>query len=121
LLSRLGLLRRAGALVLGREEVGRRVEGLALLALADDLSAGSRREVAELVGGRACERLPTMAEVGAAVGGRPVGVVGAPAGGATTALARAIARWSGVEGSASVGDDAPATVADEDDDAPPSP
>ncbi len=96
-LSRLGLLRRAGELVLGRDEVARRQAELPFVALADDLSAGSRHEVGEQLSGRTTSRLPTMAEVGAAVGGRPVGVVAARAGGATRALEQAIARWSGVE------------------------
>jgi hypothetical protein len=96
-LSRLGLLRRAGDLVLGREEVARRQAALPFIALADDLSAGSRHEVSEMLAGRAASRLPTMAEVGAAVGGRPVGVVAAVDGGATRALVRAIERWNGVD------------------------
>jgi hypothetical protein len=95
-LGRLGLLRRQGELVLGRDEVARRAPALALFALADDLSTGSRREVLESLGGRACARLPAMADVGAAVGTRPVGVLGAPAGKATRALEAALARWSGV-------------------------
>jgi predicted RNA-binding protein YlxR (DUF448 family) len=95
-LSRLGLLRRAGDLVLGRDEVARRQHELSFVALADDLSDGSRREVDEQLGGRATLRLPAMAEVGAAVGGRPVGVVGARAGGAARALEQALGRWSGV-------------------------
>jgi hypothetical protein len=95
-LARLGLLRRAGDLVLGRDEVIRQKDSLVWLAFADDLSAGSRHEVLEGLEGRACARLPAMSAVGAAVGGRPVGVVGARAGGATRALTLAVDRWSGV-------------------------
>ncbi len=94
-LARLGLLRRQGDLVLGRDDVARQADGLVFLGLADDLSAGSRREVLESLDGRPCARLPPMAAVGAAVGTRPVGVVGARGGGATDALGRAVARWSG--------------------------
>jgi predicted RNA-binding protein YlxR (DUF448 family) len=99
-LSRLGLLRRAGTLVLGRDEVVRRRDELALCGFADDLSAGSRHEVGEQLDGRAMVRFPPMAEVGAAVGTRPVGVVGVcGGGGAARALARALERWSAVEAS----------------------
>jgi hypothetical protein len=96
-LARLGLLRRAGSLVLGREEVFRRAESLDVVAVADDLSRSSREEVARALGTRATIRLPAMALVGAAVGGRPVGVLGIADRAMAQSMTRAVDRWSGVE------------------------
>jgi predicted RNA-binding protein YlxR (DUF448 family) len=97
--DRLGLLRRQGSLLLGRDEVIRRLVELAAVGLATDLSDNSRHEVRERAPDAVFLVLPTMAEVGAAVGERPVGVVGIPRRGAE-ALQAAIARWVGVGGMA---------------------
>jgi len=93
--DRLGLMRRQGALLLGRDEVVRRLEELAAVGLATDLSDNSRHEVTERAPGATFVVLPSMEVVGAAVGERPVGVVGIPRRGAE-ALQVAIARWLGV-------------------------
>jgi predicted RNA-binding protein YlxR (DUF448 family) len=97
--DRLGLMRRQGSLLLGRDEVVRRLEELAAVGLATDLSDNSRHEVTERAPGATFVVLPTMEIVGAAVGERPVGVVGIPRRGAE-ALQAAIARWLGVGGTA---------------------
>lgn len=98
-LERLGLLRRRGALITGREEVLRRVADLAAIGLASDLSDGSRHELSE----RATVpliALPTMPEVTAAIGhDKPVGVVGVPRVEGAGLLA-ALRRWHSLEATA---------------------
>lgn len=78
--ERLGLLRRQGALITGRDEVVRAVEREALMAIgvAADLSANSRHELAERAPGMTQITLPPMEAIGAAIGTRDVGVVGIP-------------------------------------------
>ncbi len=77
--ERLGLLRRQGDLILGRDDVVRRIAELLGIGLASDLSENSRHELHERAAGVAFVPLPTMAEVSAAVGhDRAVGVVGLP-------------------------------------------
>ena len=95
--DRLGLMRRQGSLLLGRDEVVRRLEEMAAVGLATDLSDNSRHEITERAPGATFVVLPSMEIVGAAVGERPVGVVGIPRRGAE-ALQAAIARWLGVGG-----------------------
>jgi predicted RNA-binding protein YlxR (DUF448 family) len=80
-LQALGLLRKAGQLVAGRDEVARAVVdgaavgggGAATLVLAADLSANSRAEVEPLLATRA--NGPPMADIGAAIGRKPTGVL----------------------------------------------
>ena len=88
----LGLLRRQGTLILGREEVVRRAADLAGIGLASDLSDNSRHELDERAVGVTVFALPAMADVGKATGNRPVGVVGLPKRGSEQLIA-AIARW----------------------------
>jgi predicted RNA-binding protein YlxR (DUF448 family) len=77
--ERLGLLRRQGDLILGRDDVVRRLAELGGIGLASDLSENSRHELAERAVGATFVPLPSMAEVSAAVGhDRAVGVVGIP-------------------------------------------
>lgn len=79
----LGLVRRAGALVAGRDEVARAVERTAertaergptdVLVLAADLSARSRGDVKDLAAVAIAG--PPMADIGAAIGRKPTGVL----------------------------------------------
>jgi predicted RNA-binding protein YlxR (DUF448 family) len=105
----LGLLRRQGTLILGREEVVRRAPDLAAIGLATDLSDNSRHELTERAPGVPQLALPTMAEIGQATGGRPVGVVGVPVRGGDP-LHNAVRRWQAVVG-AVAGGSAPAAEA----------
>lgn len=79
-LSRLGLLRRQGSLIVGRDDVIRQVERLAFVGIAADLSANSRKEVSEawksLPTPPTTLPLPPMADLADALGTRAVGVVG---------------------------------------------
>ena len=100
-LSRLGLLRRQGLLVLGRDEVIRKIAGLAVIGLAVDLSENSRHEVTEALQKAAPSTplatlaLPSMADIADAVGSRVVGVVGVGKGGGVDAFVVALRRWAG--------------------------
>jgi predicted RNA-binding protein YlxR (DUF448 family)/ribosomal protein L7Ae-like RNA K-turn-binding protein len=78
--ERLGLLRRQGALIVGRDEVIRAAERFNLVAigLAHDLSENSRHELQERAPTMTTITLPSMEQMGVAVGTRPVGVVGIP-------------------------------------------
>ncbi len=93
----LGLLRRQGTLILGREEVVRRAADLAGIGLAADLSDNSRHELDERAVGATIFALPAMVDVGKATGGRPVGVVGLPKRGSEQLIA-AITRWQATLG-----------------------
>lgn len=115
-LARLQLLRRQGQLVLGRDEVFRRAGALRAVALAADLSANSRAEVAEALSTPASSTetpasstgtpstttlpppvtLPPMERLGEALGTRAVGVVGLPMLPASDSLLTALARWHGL-------------------------
>ena len=94
----LGLMRRQGSLVPGREDVVRRASELMAVGLAADLSDNSRHEIEERVPDLQRVMLPPMAELGQAIGmqDRPAGVVGIPKFGGAGLLA-AIARWQGVK------------------------
>ncbi len=91
--ERLGLARRRGALVLGREAALQEQPKLVAIGLAADLSQNSRDELTE----RATVplvTLPTMAELTAAVGhDREVGVVGIVG---DASLLSAVTRWQAV-------------------------
>lgn len=77
--DRLGLMRRQGSLVLGRDDAIRQLAAMAGIGLALDLSDNSRHEVAERAPQAVLVTLPSMADVTSAVGhDRPVGVVGIP-------------------------------------------
>lgn len=118
-LARLQLLRRQGQLVLGRDEVFRRAGTLRAVALAADLSANSRAEVAEALWSTSTPAsstetpasttgttststlpppvtLPPMERLGDALGTRAVGVVGLPMLPASDSLLTALARWHGL-------------------------
>lgn len=89
-LDRLGLMRRQGSLILGRDDVIRQMAGLSAIGLAGDLSDNTRHEVAERAAGAVLVTLPPMARVSAAVGhDRPVGVIGIPKKGGEALLAAA--------------------------------
>ena len=100
--ERLGLLRRQGALILGRDEVVRAAErrGLIAVGVAQDLSDRSRDELRERAPGMIQVTLPTMEVVGGAVGTRPVGIVGVPRLGGER-LQAAATRWARYMGLAS--------------------
>lgn len=74
-LTGLGLVRKAGALVAGRDEVARAAaEGrAAALVLAEDLSERSRGDVRAEAQVRVSG--PAMADIGAAIGRKPTGVL----------------------------------------------
>jgi predicted RNA-binding protein YlxR (DUF448 family) len=89
--DRLGLLRRQGSLVLGRDDAIRHLPELVGIGLAVDLSENSRHELHERVVGATFVTLPPMAEVTAAVGhDRAVGVVGIPRRGGEALLQAAL-------------------------------
>ena len=95
--ARLGLLRRQGALVLGRDDVVRRSAELAGVALAVDVSANTRHEMEERLPERSFGALPAMAIISAAMGlDRPVGVVGIGKGLAGSQMVVALARQAGL-------------------------
>jgi uncharacterized protein len=89
--DRLGLLRRQGSLILGRDDAIRHLPELAGIGLAVDLSENSRHELHERAAGATLVTLPPMAEVMAAVGhDRAVGVVGIPKRGGDALLQAAV-------------------------------
>jgi predicted RNA-binding protein YlxR (DUF448 family) len=89
--DRLGLLRRQGSLILGRDDTIRHLPELAGIGLALDLSENSRHELHERAAGATLVTLPPMAEVTAAVGhDRAVGVVGIPKRGGDALLQAAL-------------------------------
>ena len=95
-LARLGLLRRQGDLVLGRDEVARSKINLAFVGLSGDLSENSQHEVKETLSGIEILPFPPMAVVGDALGVRPVGVVGVLKSHGVDGLKSALARAGGV-------------------------
>ena len=97
-LARLGLLRRQGDLVLGRDDVARRQENLAFVGISVDLSDNSRHEVTETLTSMELVAFPPMAVVGQALGVRPVGVVGVMQSHGVEGLKAALARFLGVAG-----------------------
>jgi len=89
--DRLGLLRRQGSLILGRDDAIRHLPDLAGIGLAIDLSENSRHELQERAVGATLVTLPPMVEVTAAVGhDRAVGVVGIPKRGGDALLQAAV-------------------------------
>lgn len=74
----LGLLRRAGRLAAGRDDVARALEAGTVTAfvLSSDLSERTRRDVEARAGGLPVVTGPAQAEVGRAVGRKPTGVLG---------------------------------------------
>lgn len=74
----LGLLRRAGRLAAGRDDVQRALEAgtVTALVLSRDLSERTRREVATRAGQLPVVPGPSQEEVGRAVGRKPTGVLG---------------------------------------------
>ncbi|MDP2340330.1 MAG: YlxR family protein [Deltaproteobacteria bacterium] len=96
LLARLGLLRRQGQLILGRDDVARRLINLAFVGLSTDLSDNSRHEVKETLKDLEQVAFPAMAVVGEALGVRPVGVVGVLKGHGVEGLKASLARAAGV-------------------------
>ncbi len=97
-LARLGLLRRQGDLILGRDDAARRQLNLAFVGLSVDLSENSLHEVKESLPGVETLPLPSMDVIGAALGVRPVGVVGVLKGHGVAGLKTAIARCIDVAG-----------------------
>jgi predicted RNA-binding protein YlxR (DUF448 family) len=95
-LARLGLLRRQGQLILGRDDVARRMINLAFVGLSIDLSENSRHEVKETLIDVELVPFAPMAVVGEALGVRPVGVVGVLKGGSVAGLRQSLARAAGV-------------------------
>lgn len=98
LLARLGLQRRQGLLVLGRDEVVRRVDTLAFVGLAQDLSANSQKELAEALAPTSTTTLPLppMEALAEALGTRAVGVVGVAKGAQAAGLSTSIRRAAAV-------------------------
>ncbi|MFH1811858.1 MAG: DUF448 domain-containing protein [Pseudomonadota bacterium] len=100
-LSRLGLLRRSGALVFGRDSVARAVEQGKTLALwlATDTAPRTLRETERLASGQG---LPvvivgTQGAMGAALGSAPVAVAGLPRGAAGERVFAALRIWAAAQ------------------------
>lgn len=96
LLARLGLLRRQGLLITGRDEVVRKKDTLAFVGLATDLSDNSQREMKEALPSTTTLPLPPMEQIADALGTRAVGVVGVVKNGAASGLATSIRRVFGL-------------------------
>ena len=96
LLARLGLLRRQGLLVTGRDEVVRKKDNLAFVGLASDLSANSQHEMREALTTTTTLPLPPMEALADALGTRAVGVVGVLKNGSATGLSTSIRRVFGL-------------------------
>ncbi|HEY4221340.1 MAG TPA: DUF448 domain-containing protein [Myxococcota bacterium] len=92
----LGLLRRAGRLVAGRDEVERaRVAGsVQALALAVDLSERTRRDVTSSAGDLRVLAAPPQERIGAAIGRKPTGVLAVLAGPAADRVVAGLSRWA---------------------------
>jgi uncharacterized protein len=88
----LGLLRRSGRLVAGREEVARNLEGAQALVVARDLSARTRGDVEKLA--KDIVEGPAMDAIGKAIGRKPTGVLAALKGPASDRLVRDLRRSS---------------------------
>jgi predicted RNA-binding protein YlxR (DUF448 family) len=94
-LQGLGLLRRAGRLVAGREEVARNLGAATALVVARDLSARTRGDVDKL--GVVAVPGPNMDAIGKAIGRKPTGVLAALGGPASDRLVkdlRRLADWA---------------------------
>lgn len=100
-LSGLGLARRAGQLVAGRDEVLRRLETAPVeaLVLAADLSDRSRAELTgRLPDDARVLRGPAKEAMGGALGRKPTGVVALLAGPLATRVVADLIRWSRFDG-----------------------
>jgi uncharacterized protein len=99
----LGLLRRAGRLAAGRDDVGRALDearegGVRALVLARDLSERTVREVTARSGALPVVRGPTQEEVGKAIGRKPTGVLGVLGGPRGETLLLDLVRLARLEG-----------------------
>ena len=97
----LGLLRRAGVLEIGAKPVkqGLKSGNYSLIVIARD---HSERSAADLTGQAAAVRWGTSEGIGRAIGRKPTGVVAAPAGALTDAMASAVRKSNTLAGMAPV-------------------
>lgn len=77
-LQNLGLLKKAGKIVVGRKAIKYKKKKIKLIILARDLSYRSKRDIQIFAEKNGIDIImgPTMSEMGKALGTRPVGIVG---------------------------------------------
>ena len=77
-LQNLGLLKKAGKIIVGRKAIKYKKKKIKLIILARDLSYRSKRDIQLFAEKNGIDIIigPTMSEIGKALGSRPVGIVG---------------------------------------------